>query len=95
MSGGLMLIVVFYTLFSMLFSIMWTDSILNDYNFIDWYLDRLKNKNAFGKTYVTIFALFMLPSYIITLFCFFLVKVLQWIYDLGVKIDNEIEEVTE
>lgn len=91
MSEGFMLIVVFYALFSILFALMWTNSILDEYRFVDWYLDRLKNKNTFGKTYVTIFALLVLPSYLFAMIAFNVFLVLHWIYELGIKIDNEIE----
>lgn len=92
MSEGLAVFVVLYMVFSMLFALMWTNSILDEHRFVDWYKDRLKNKNAFGKTYVTIFALLVLPSYLFAMIAFNVFTVLQWIYDLGIKIDNEIEE---
>lgn len=95
MSGGLAIFVVFYALFSMLFALMWVDSILNDRSFISYYRNSIKNKNAFGKVYVTIFYLIALPSYLLAMFGLYVTIFLQWIYDLGVKIDNEIEEVTE
>ena len=95
MSVGFMVFVAFYALFSILFALIWTNSILDEYRFIDWYKDRLKNQNAFGKTYVTIFALLVLPSYLFAMFAFNVFTVFQWIYNLGIKIDNEIEEVTE
>lgn len=86
---------VLYILFSLLFSIMWIDCILNDKSFIGYYCNNLKNKNAFGKVYVTIFYLITLPSYMFAMFGLYVFLVLQWIYNIGVKIDNEIEEVTE
>ena len=95
MSEGFMIVTVFYVLFSMLFSLMWVKDIDDDYNFINWYLDRIKNKNAFGKTYVTIFALLALPSYLLAMICLCIYLVLQWLYELGIKIDDKIEEVTE
>ena len=91
MSEGFALIIVFYALFSILFSLMWVNSIDDNYNFITWYLDRLKNKNVFGKSYVTIFALLVLPSYLFAMICLCVYLVLQWIYYLGIKKD----EVTE
>lgn len=94
MSEGFMIVAVFYALFSMLFSMWWIDSILNDRSFISYYRNSIKNKNAFGKVYVTIFYLIALPSYLFAVICFCMFLVLKWIYDLGIKIDNEIE-VTE
>lgn len=91
MSEGFMLIMAFYALFSILFALMWTNSIVDDYRFIDWYKDRLKNKNAFGKTYVTIFALLVLPSYLFAMIAFNIFLVLNWIYNLGIKIDDKID----
>ena len=93
MSEGFMIIGVLYILFSMLFSLMWMDHILNNRSFIGYYRNSLKNKNAFGKTYVTIFYLLALPSYLFAMFGLYVFVFLQWIYELGVKIDNEIEEV--
>lgn len=95
MSEGFVAFVLLYMVFSMLFSMWWIDSILHDRSFISYYRNSVKNKNAFGKVYVTIFYLFTLPSYLFAVICFCIFLVLQWIYDLGVKIDNEIEEVTE
>lgn len=95
MSEGFAVFVTLYMIFSMLFALMWVDSILNDRSFISFYRNSIKNKNAFGKTYVTIFYLIALPSYLFAMFGLYVFIVLQWIYDLGVKIDNEIEEVTE
>ena len=76
-----------YFVFSMLFSLMWTDSVMNDQRFVAWYLDRVKNKNVFGKIYVTIFALIVLPSYLFTILSFYICLILMWIYDLGIKRD--------
>ena len=92
MSEGFALIIVFYALFNILFSLMWVKGIDDNYNFISWYLDRLKNKNIFGKSYVTIFALFVLPSYLFAMISLCVYLVLQWIYELGIKKDDEIEE---
>lgn len=92
MSEGLAVFVTLYMVFSMLFALMWVDSILNDRSFIGHYRNSIKNKNVFGKTYVTIFYLIALPSYLFAMFGLYVFLVLQWIYDLGVKIDNEIEE---
>lgn len=91
MSEGLATILVLYVLFSMLFALMWVDSILNDRSFIGCYRNSIKNKNAFGKTYVTIFYLIALPSYMFAMIGLYVFLVLQWIYDLGVNIDNEID----
>lgn len=92
MSEGFVVFGLMYIIFSMLFSMWWIDSILHDRSFINYYRNSIKNKNAFGKVYVTIFYLFALPSYLFSVICFCIFLVLQWIYDLGVKIDNEIEE---
>lgn len=98
MSEGFAAFVLLYMVFSMLFALMWVDSILNGRsftnhaNYIGFYRSSIKNKNAFGKTYVTIFYLIALPSYLFAMFGLYVFLVLQWIYDLGVKIDNEIEE---
>ena len=92
MSGEFMIVVVFYALFSILFSMFWIDSILNEYSFVKFYLDRIKNKNVFGKTYVTIFALLVLPSYLFAVLALYIFIVLQGIYELGIKKDDEVEE---
>lgn len=91
MNEGFMVFLAFYIIFSMLFALMWVNSILRDRRFSDFYRISIKNKNALGKTYVTIFYLLVLPSYMFAMFGFYIVLVLQWIYDLGVKIDNEID----
>lgn len=93
MSDFVMTFVLLYAVFSMLFALMWTNSILDEYRFVDWYLDRLKNKNTFGKTYVTIFALLVLPSYLFAVLALYIFLVLQEIYMLGIKKDDD--EVTE
>lgn len=95
MSEGFVVFGLMYMVFSMLFALMWVDSILNDRSFIGFYRNSIKNKNAFGKTYVTIFYLIALPSYLLAMFGLYVTIFLQWVYDLGIKIDNEIEEVTE
>lgn len=93
MNEGFMIVIVFYAFFSMLFAMFWVDSILNEYSFVKFYLDRIKNKNAFGKTYVTIFALLVLPSYLFAVLALYIFLVLQEIYMLGIKKDDD--EVTE
>lgn len=92
MSEDFVVIVGLYFIFSMLFSMIWMELILNNRSFIGYYRNSIKNKNAFGKTYVTIFYLIALPSYLLAMFGLYVFLVLQCIYDLGVKIDNEIEE---
>lgn len=95
MSEGFMIVVVFYALFSILFALIWTNSILDEYRFVDWYKDRLKNKNAFGKTYVTIFALLVLPSYLFAVLALYIYLVLQEIYMLGIKKPDFTEHTGE
>ena len=69
MSEGFVVFGILYFVFSMLFSMWWIDSILHDRSFISYYRNSIKNKNAFGKVYVTIFYLIALPSYVVgTLF---------------------------
>lgn len=92
MSEGFVVFGLMYIVFSMLFSMWWIDSILYDRSFISYYRNSIKNKNAFGKTYVTIFYLIALPSYLFAMFLLYVCLILQWFYNLGVKIDNEIEE---
>ena len=92
MSENFIVIGGIYLIFSMLFSMIWMELISNNRSFIGYYRNSLKNKNAFGKTYVTIFYLLALPSYLFAMFGLYVFVFLQWIYDLGVKIDNEIEE---
>lgn len=93
MSEGFIVIGGVYLIFSMLFSLIWMELISNNRSFIGYYRNSLKNKNAFGKTYVTIFYLIALPSYLFAMITFNVFTVLQWIYNLGIKIDNKIEEV--
>lgn len=96
MSEGFATILVLYILFSLLFSLMWIDNIiLNGKGFYSKFCYSIKNKNAFGKVYVTIFYLIALPSYLFAMFLLYVCLILQCIYNLGVKRDNEIKEVTE
>ena len=92
MSEGLAVFVVFYVLFSMLFALMWVDFILRGKSFIGFYRNSIKNKNAFGKIYVTIFYLLILPSYMFAILGLYVTVFLQWVYKLGIKDDEEVTE---
>lgn len=91
MNETFMVVGVLYLVFSMLFSLMWVDAILYDKSFVGYYRNSIKNKNTFGKTYVTIFYLIALPSYLIAMGGLYVTLFLQWVYDLGIKSEEENE----
>lgn len=89
MSDVFMAFGLLYMVFSMLFALMWTDSILNDRSFVSYYRNSIKNKNSFEKVYVTIFYLIALPSYLFAVFALYVFLILQGIYELGIRRDDE------